>query len=194
MAIICLCTIVTFGVSQRYFRRWGTVCARSFFWSTSRGRDGILPGATEAHLIPLVRVMATERRRSWLYFAGNQFRKTGASVLLFVVLRGSLNVTVCYVLQTYKQLRCAFGPSHSCLQQRKSQQTSSQQSLVQRRSMHDVQPFSSVDPIRHCRIPGRHGLTSRRGTLYYIPVLHYLCLHRLLVFEQEADESHTCRS
>ena len=43
---------------------------------------------------------------------GTNSGKTGAGVCFFVVLRGILYVTVCCVLQTYKQLRCTFGPSH----------------------------------------------------------------------------------
>ena len=41
----------------------------------------------------------------------------------FVVLRGILYVTVCCVLQTYKQLRCTFGPSHVFSNEKASERT-----------------------------------------------------------------------
>ena len=94
------------------FRRWGTVFARSFFWSTPRRPDGVLPGATEVNLTTVARVVVTESRRTWLYLRGTNSVKTGAGVCFFVVSRGILYATVCCVLQTYEQLRCTFGPSH----------------------------------------------------------------------------------
>ena len=122
---ICLFTIVTFCVSWRCFRRWGTVCARSFFWSTSRGPDGILPGATEVHLTPVARVMATESRRNWLYSARSQFRKNWSRRLLFFCFAGHFVrdrvLCVANIQATQMHVR-----PFTCLQQRRSQQTTSQ--------------------------------------------------------------------
>ena len=55
---------------------------------------------------------ASYRHRKPPKLAGYQFRNNWSRRLLFVVLRGILYVAVCCVLQTYKQLRCTFGPPH----------------------------------------------------------------------------------
>ena len=65
------------------FRRWVTDLARSFSWSTSRGPDGILPGATEVHLTTVARVIVAESRRNWFYFPGYQFRKNWSRRFFF---------------------------------------------------------------------------------------------------------------
>ena len=82
--------------------------SNSFLEGTQRTRRYVIY-CVWVHVTPVARVMATESRRNWLYFVGEKLEQPFA---IFVVLRGILYMTVCCVLQTDKQLRCTFGPSH----------------------------------------------------------------------------------
>ena len=53
----------------------GTSFYLNCFWMTLGGPVGTLSAMCRLHLTPVARVMATESRRNWLYFAGYQFRK-----------------------------------------------------------------------------------------------------------------------
>ena len=67
--------IVTFLLLLCNFLRWDIVLSQAFFWKTLRGPVGTLSAVRGVRVTPVARVMAAESCRSWLYFAGYQFRK-----------------------------------------------------------------------------------------------------------------------
>ena len=90
----------------------------------------MLPGATDVHLTTVARVIVTESRRNWLYFAAYQFRKNWSRRLLFCCFAGHFVRDRVLCAANTQETQMHVRP-FTCLQQHlKSLQTSSQQRLV----------------------------------------------------------------